>query len=180
MNRIVQQTMAAAALLAVVACSKAETPAVSDTARPVDSTAMMPAAAAAAAATAAAPVAPAGMVNPTTASQPEIVAAGVADSLAGAIVAARPANMLAVDKMLARTYAKPRRDSIYAHLWIPLDLNKATRAEILMVPGVGAKMAHEFEEYRPWTSIEQFRREIGKYVDKTEVARLEQYVAIKP
>jgi hypothetical protein len=39
-------------------------------------------------------------------------------------------------------------------------------------------MAHEFEEYRPWTSVEQFRREIGKYVDKAEVARLEQYVSI--
>ncbi|MDB4892635.1 MAG: hypothetical protein JWL61_4490 [Gemmatimonadetes bacterium] len=177
MNRIVQQTMAAAAILAVVACSKAETPAVSDTARPADSTAMMPAAAAA---TAAAPAAPTGMVNPTTASQAEIAAAGVADSIAGAIVATRPANMLALDKVLAKTYSKPRRDSIYAHLWIPLNLNKATREEILVVPGVGAKMAHEFEEYRPWTSIEQFRREIGKYVDKTEVARLEQYVAIKP
>jgi DNA uptake protein ComE-like DNA-binding protein len=176
MNRILQHTMAVAATLAVVSCSKAETPAVSDTARPADSSAMMPAAAAA---TAAAP-APTGKVNPTTASQAEIAAAGVADSIAGAIVATRPANMLALDKVLAKTYSKSRRDSIYAHLWIPLDLNKATREEILVVPGVGAKMAHEFEEYRPWTSIEQFRREIGKYVDKTEVARLEQYVAIKP
>jgi len=40
-------------------------------------------------------------------------------------------------------------------------------------------MRHEFEEYRPYTSIEQFRREIGKYVDKAEVARLEKYVMIK-
>jgi DNA uptake protein ComE-like DNA-binding protein len=174
MNRIAQRTMATAAILAVAACSKAETPAVSDTARP-DTTSMSPAATAPAA-----PAAPAGMVNPTTASQAEIAAVGVADSLAGAIVAARPANMIAVDKILAKAYAKPRRDSIYAHLWIPLDLNKATREEILIVPGVGAKMAHEFEEYRPYTSIDQFRREIGKYVDKTEVARLEQYVAIKP
>jgi DNA uptake protein ComE-like DNA-binding protein len=174
MNRIAQRMMATTAILAVAACSKGETPAVSDTARP-DTTAMMPAAAAATT-----PAAATGMVNPTTASQAEIVAVGVADSLAGAIVAARPANMIGVDKILAKAYAKPRRDSIYAHLWIPLDINKATREEILIVPGVGAKMAHEFEEYRPWTSIEQFRREIGKYVDKTEVARLEQYVAIKP
>ncbi|MEP6551033.1 MAG: hypothetical protein ABJB95_07610 [Gemmatimonadales bacterium] len=35
------------------------------------------------------------------------------------------------------------------------------------------------EQYRPYTSIEQFRREIGKYVDKAEVARLEQYIVIK-
>ena len=39
-------------------------------------------------------------------------------------------------------------------------------------------MVHEFEEYRPYTSIEQFQREIGKYVDEDEVARLERYVYI--
>jgi len=40
-------------------------------------------------------------------------------------------------------------------------------------------MQHEFEEYRPYKSMDQFRREIGKYVDKAEVARLEQYVTIR-
>ena len=49
---------------------------------------------------------------------------------------------------------------------------------ILMVPGVGDRMAHEFEEYRPYQNIEQFRREIGKYVDEDEVARLERYVTL--
>ena len=29
------------------------------------------------------------------------------------------------------------------------------------------------------TAIEQFRREIGKYVDEAEVARLERYVTIR-
>ena len=51
--------------------------------------------------------------------------------------------------------------------------------EILLIPGVGDRMAHEFEEYRPYDGIERFRREIGKYVDANEVARLEQYVTIK-
>ena len=46
-----------------------------------------------------------------------------------------------------------------------LDLNTATEDELMTVPGVGERMAHEFEEYRPWTSVGQFRREIGKYVD---------------
>ena len=50
--------------------------------------------------------------------------------------------------------------------------------EIELIPGVGGRMRHEFEEYRPYTSIEQFRREIGKYVDDDEVARLERYVRI--
>ena len=46
------------------------------------------------------------------------------------------------------------------------------------MPGVGKRMAHEFEEYRPYKSIAQWRREIGKYVDDDELARLEQYVFV--
>jgi DNA uptake protein ComE-like DNA-binding protein len=62
---------------------------------------------------------------------------------------------------------------------VPININTATDAEILRIPGVGQRMLREFKEYRPWTSIEQFRREIGKYVDKAEVARLEKYIVIK-
>jgi DNA uptake protein ComE-like DNA-binding protein len=61
---------------------------------------------------------------------------------------------------------------------VPININTATDAEILRIPGVGPRMLREFKEYRPYTSIEQFRREIGKYVDKAEVARLEQYIVI--
>jgi DNA uptake protein ComE-like DNA-binding protein len=62
---------------------------------------------------------------------------------------------------------------------VPININTATDAEILKIPGVGQRMLHEFKEYRPWTSIAQVRREIGKYVDKAEVARLEKYIVIK-
>jgi DNA uptake protein ComE-like DNA-binding protein len=62
---------------------------------------------------------------------------------------------------------------------VPININTATDAEILKIPGVGRRMLREFKEYRPYTSIEQFRREIGKYVDKAEVARLEKYIVIK-
>ena len=62
---------------------------------------------------------------------------------------------------------------------VPININTATDAEILRIPGVGQRMLREFKEYRPYTSIEQFRREIGKYVDKAEVARLEKYIVIK-
>ncbi|HUQ99524.1 MAG TPA: hypothetical protein VM166_08720 [Gemmatimonadaceae bacterium] len=62
---------------------------------------------------------------------------------------------------------------------VPININTATDAQILAIPGMGPRMLHEFKEYRPYKSIEQFRREIGKYVDKAEVARLEQYIVIK-
>jgi DNA uptake protein ComE-like DNA-binding protein len=64
------------------------------------------------------------------------------------------------------------------YVFVPIDLNTASDADILTIPGLGNRMLHEFKEYRPYKAIEQFRREIGKYVDKREVARLERYVAI--
>ena len=39
-------------------------------------------------------------------------------------------------------------------------------------------MLREFKEYRPYTALAQFHREIGKYVDEKELARLEQYVFV--
>ena len=39
-------------------------------------------------------------------------------------------------------------------------------------------MLNEFKEYRPYESMAQFEREIGKYVDDEELARLVRYVAL--
>jgi predicted DNA-binding helix-hairpin-helix protein len=65
------------------------------------------------------------------------------------------------------------------YVMVPIDLNTASDEDILSIPGMGPRMLREFKEYRPYANIEQFRREIGKYVDKVEVARLERYVTIK-
>lgn len=128
------------------------------------------------------PSAPAagGMMDPNSASATDLAAIrGMTSDVAAKIVAGRPyATNTDVDKVLGTTFTEQQRDSIYARMWIPLDVNKASREEILLVPGVGTRMLREFLEYRPYASIEQFRREIGKYVDKDEVARLEKYVKI--
>jgi DNA uptake protein ComE-like DNA-binding protein len=60
-----------------------------------------------------------------------------------------------------------------------LNLNTATREEFLAkVPGLGNRMAHEFEEYRPYKSIQQFRREMAKYVDAAKIAEYERHVFV--
>ena len=59
-----------------------------------------------------------------------------------------------------------------------LNLNTASADDFLTVPGVGSRMVREFMEYRPYTSIVQFRREIGKYVDAAQVAEYEKYVFV--
>lgn len=121
------------------------------------------------------------LLDPNTATREQLIALPGMDSATVAVlIAGRPyADMLAVDRVLARNLNEQQRKALYARLWKPIDLNTARGEEILLIPGVGPRMRHEFEEYRPYKSIEQFRREIGKYVDKNEVARLEQYVVVK-
>jgi DNA uptake protein ComE-like DNA-binding protein len=65
------------------------------------------------------------------------------------------------------------------YVFVPIDLNTASDQDILSIPGVGPRMLREFKAYRPYRSIEEFRREIGKYVDDKELKRLERYVTIR-
>jgi DNA uptake protein ComE-like DNA-binding protein len=101
------------------------------------------------------------------------------DALANAIMAGRPyTSAMALDAVVAKALGASERAELYAKLFRQINLNSASREEIMLIPGMTSRMAHEFEEYRPYTSLEQFRREIGKYVDTAEVARLEQYVFV--
>ncbi len=60
-----------------------------------------------------------------------------------------------------------------------LNINTASEAELLgAIPNFGNRMVHEFEEYRPYKSIVQFRKEIGKYVDQSQVAEYEKYIFV--
>ncbi len=60
-----------------------------------------------------------------------------------------------------------------------VNLNTASKEEFLAaVPNLGEKMAHEFEEYRPYKSVQQFRKEMGKYVDASKIAEYEKHVYV--
>ena len=121
-----------------------------------------------------------GVLNPNTATESELAALPHMDAAkADSIVAGRPfMNMLDVNALVADSLDEAQRNELYARLFLPLNLNDTTEKEILLVPGVGNRMAHEFDEYKPYAHIAEFRREIGKYVDDEEVARLEQFVFV--
>ena len=100
--------------------------------------------------------------------------------LAEVVVANRPfVTISELHDILISDLDEEQLAEVYGRLFIRINLNNARRSDILLIPGVGSRMAHEFEEYRPYSSIEQFRREMGKYVDEAEVARLEQYVTLE-
>jgi DNA uptake protein ComE-like DNA-binding protein len=62
---------------------------------------------------------------------------------------------------------------------VKLNLNDVTGEALLAtIPNFSNRMVREFQEYRPYVSIQQFRREIGKYVEANQVAEYEQYVYV--
>ena len=92
----------------------------------------------------------------------------------------RPFNTVgALNNQLSTLMSSNELEDVYGYVFVPLKLNSASDDDIQLIPGVGSRMAHEFEEYRPYTSMNQFRREIGKYVDEDEVARYEMYVILE-
>lgn len=60
-----------------------------------------------------------------------------------------------------------------------LNLNTVTEEELMTtIPDFSSRMVREFMEYRPYVSIQQFRKEIGKYVSAEQVTAYEQYVYV--
>jgi len=62
--------------------------------------------------------------------------------------------------------------------WTKFNLNSAAEDQFLTIPGVGANLYDEFEEYRPFVSVGQFAEELGKYIDEDAVAALAAYLFI--
>ena len=80
--------------------------------------------------------------------------------------------------LLSQKLTQEQANEFYGKAFVHINLNTATAQEILLVPGAGKRMAHEFEEYRPWKAWAQFDKEIGKYMDQKEVARLARYLVL--
>jgi DNA uptake protein ComE-like DNA-binding protein len=120
-------------------------------------------------------------LNANTASAVELDAVPeLTDAQLKTITSKRPfAGAAAYDAAVGVGLSAEQKTALYTKVFVPIDLNKATREEIMLIPGMTRRMAHEFEEYRPYSSLGQFDKEIEKYVDAAEVARLRSYVELK-
>ncbi|MBM3779443.1 MAG: hypothetical protein FJW23_14605 [Acidimicrobiia bacterium] len=120
------------------------------------------------------------VLDPNTASEKELQALPHMNAtLVKGLMGKRPfLSMTDLDRVLGGSLSAAQRTEVYGRLFLALNLNTASEQEIMLIPRMGKRMLHEFEEYRPYKALSQFRREIGKYVDDTELARLEQYVFV--
>lgn len=120
------------------------------------------------------------MLDVNTASEKQLLAVpGMTPALVKALMTRRPfQTMTDVDAVLAPSLDATQRTAAYRRMFLQINLNSASDAEILLIPGLGQRMLGEFKEYRPYRALAQFRREIGKYVDEQELDRLERYVFV--
>ena len=119
--------------------------------------------------------APVVVLNANLATESDLVALGFSAEVVNKLLAARP--FLSMSDFTA-IIEEENTAALFKKIFVPLNLNTTEEKAFKIIPGVGDKMAHEFEEYRPYTSILQFKREIGKYVDEKEVARYLDYVFV--
>ncbi|MEO1715041.1 MAG: hypothetical protein AAFU60_17055 [Bacteroidota bacterium] len=116
------------------------------------------------------------VLNANLATEADLNGAGLDAALVAQILENRP--FITMNDLDALVSVEANKEELYKKVFVPFNLNTTAEADFKMIPGVGDRMAHEFEEYRPYASIKQFRKEIGKYVDEAEVARYENYVFV--
>lgn len=124
--------------------------------------------------------APNSVTDANTATEEELAGMeGMSAELAAAIVAGQPyENVSAFNAKLLETLSEEEAATVRETLFVPVNLNTASEADIKLIPGMTDKMVHEFLEYRPYEDMAEFDREIGKYVDEAEVARFRSYVTL--
>jgi hypothetical protein len=123
-----------------------------------------------------------GLIDPNVAKEAELLAVpNMTAPVVKELMAKRPfMNIVELNTwLLSQGLTQEKLTEAYMKMFIHVNLNLAPQAEILLIPRAGRRMAHEFDEYKPYTGgYAQFRREIGKYVNEQEVAHLEQYTFI--
>jgi DNA uptake protein ComE-like DNA-binding protein len=121
------------------------------------------------------------LVDANAASESELVQLpNMTPAIASGLVARRPfKSVVDLNKFLLDQKLPPDQiKAFYGKAFVPINLNTGTREEFMLIPGVGARMAAEFAEYRPWKTWVQFDKEIGKYVGQEQTDKFKPYVFI--
>jgi DNA uptake protein ComE-like DNA-binding protein len=121
------------------------------------------------------------IVDVNTAAEKDLLALPhMTPAIVKGIIEKRPfASIVELNAYLTSQSLTPAQlNELYGKAFIHVNLNTATKEEIVLIPGAGNRMVREFAEYRPWKTWGQFDKEIGKYVGQAETDRLKQYVFI--
>lgn len=122
------------------------------------------------------------LLDPNTATAAQLAAIdGLSEAGVQAVIDGRPfATPSELHAAIGNGLSEQDQFSVYSAMFIKVNLNSGATEDFQLVPSTmsARKLAHEFEEYRPYTSMTDFSREMKKYVSDEEVAFLERFVTI--
>lgn len=120
------------------------------------------------------------LIDPNTADMDTLSQiSGLTDGSVETILNGRPfASQSALNAALDLDEASQK--IAYSQMFIKVGLNSGAEADYMLIPSVLSpkKLAHELDEYRPYENMEQFQRELGKYMDAEALANLSRYVTL--
>lgn len=122
------------------------------------------------------------LMNPNTAEMMALASLpGLSQADAQALVDARPfATPSEMNAVLSSRKSEAELRAIYSAVFVKVGLNSGENEDFRLVPSSlsARKLAHEFEEYRPYKTMDDFTREMAKYVSAEEVSFLTRYVTL--
>lgn len=122
------------------------------------------------------------LINPNEAPEAVLAAtAGLSSEDVAAIVSGRPfATMSDLHTIIGAGKDDAATRALYSVLFIKVGLNTGSEDDYKLIPSslTPRHLAHEFDEYRPYASMDDFAREMSKYVSDAEVENLKRYVTL--
>jgi len=122
------------------------------------------------------------LINPNEASPAQLASVeGLRDTDVAAILAGRPfSSMSSLHAIISVGKEASELTDLYGRLFIKVGLNTGAEEDYKLIPSTLSPrhLAHEFDEYRPYSSLDDFAREMKKYVSDAEVENLKRYVTL--
>lgn len=122
-----------------------------------------------------------GMVEPNVASDAALLAVPRMNAeIVQTLKAARPIlSIITLDSILGtKALTRPQRTELFGSMFVHVDLNRGTDAELMLIPGVDANKLRAIKASRPWKTFDQFQTELTKATSAAEAMRLEKYLFI--
>ncbi len=122
-----------------------------------------------------------GLVEPNVAADSTVAALPhLNTSIAEALRAARPIlSVVTLDSILgARSVTRAQRTELYGKLFVHVDINRGSDAELMLIPGMDARKLGAIKAGRPWATFAAFTAAMTSASSAAEAARLEQYLFI--
>ena len=86
------------------------------------------------------------VLNANLAIESDLVALGLSSELIAKIIDIRPFESMTDFNKIIKV---ENTEKLFKKIFVPFNLNTTAEVDFKMIPGIGNRMAHEFEEYKP-------------------------------